>query len=100
NAASPIIPVLSVDQISIPRLLRNRALSGPDDVFCIFKGEKITIGTLESRANKIANGLLSTGLQEGDRIAVMMENHPDYVALIFAAAKIGLIWIPVNIGLK
>ena len=52
------------------------------------------------RVNRFANGLLALGLKRGDRVAVMLPNHPDYVVAFLAAARIGVCQVPVNINLR
>ncbi len=51
---------------------------------------------LESRANRLANGLLAMGLRKGDRVAVMLYNCVEFVEVDCAFAKAGLVVVPVN----
>jgi acyl-CoA synthetase (AMP-forming)/AMP-acid ligase II len=44
----------------------------------------------------LANGFLSLGLEKGDRIIMMSANSIEYILSDYAAAKTGLIKIPVN----
>ena len=53
-------------------------------------GETVTFGELEARANQGAHLLLSLGLARGDAIAVMMDNSPRYLELMWAAERIGI----------
>jgi len=47
-------------------------------------------------ANRVANAFLNIGLQKGDRIALLLNNSHEYVALYFGLAKSGLISVPLN----
>ena len=46
--------------------------------------------------NRVANTLLESGLVQGDRLAVLMENSIEYLLILFACAKIGGIMVPMN----
>jgi len=56
----------------------------------------LTHAELDRRATAIARGLLSTGLARGDRVAVMLPNCVDYIAIAIACAKAALCMVPVN----
>lgn len=55
-----------------------------------------TYSELETRTNRLANGLLGTGLRPGDRLAAWMEDSVEYGEVILAAAKAGIVLVPVN----
>lgn len=46
----------------------------------------------------LARGLAARGLGKGDHVAVLMANHPEYVALKFAISRLGAVIIPININ--
>jgi len=56
----------------------------------------LTYPELESRTNRLANGLLKLGLNKGDRVAVMLYNCAEFVEVDCACAKAGLVGVPVN----
>ncbi|HET8727263.1 MAG TPA: AMP-binding protein [Alphaproteobacteria bacterium] len=51
---------------------------------------------LAERSARLAGGMLASGLGPGDRVALVMRNCPDYVALLFAGWWAGLTVVPVN----
>ena len=54
-------------------------------------------GEWASLAARLAAGLCGRhGLRAGDRVALVMRNCPDYLALLFACWRAGLICVPVN----
>ncbi|MCI0490477.1 MAG: AMP-binding protein [Blastocatellia bacterium] len=55
---------------------------------------------LEWYARQIARGLLSLGIERGDRVAVWSPNIPEWVVLQFALAKIGAVLVTVNTSLR
>lgn len=56
----------------------------------------LTYPELESRTNRLANALLKMGLHKGDRVAVMLYNCTEFVEIICAFAKIGVVGVPVS----
>jgi fatty-acyl-CoA synthase len=49
-----------------------------------------------NRANAITKGLLALGLQQGDHIAILAANVPEWPLLLMAAAKAGLVLVTIN----
>tara|TARA_R110001599_G_scaffold353880_1_gene601952 strand:+ start:63652 stop:65190 length:1539 start_codon:yes stop_codon:yes gene_type:complete len=58
--------------------------------------EVVTFGELEARANQGAHLFRSLGLQRGDHIAIMLENHPGFLQICWAAQRAGLYYTPVS----
>ena len=50
-----------------------------------------------SRACRLANGLLGLGLKKGDRVAVLAYNAVEWVEIYIAAAKAGLVAVPAEL---
>ena len=57
---------------------------------------RLSYRALNGRVNRLARSLQSMGLKQGARIAVLAYNGLEYVETIFAAAKLGLILVPLN----
>src|SRR5690242_7921890 len=55
---------------------------------------------LEWMARETGKGLLSLGIETGDRVALWAPNVPEWVVLQFALAKIGAILVTVNTSLR
>ena len=53
-------------------------------------GETVTYAELDARANQGARLLRSHGLSRGDGLAVMMDNSPRFLELMWAAERIGV----------
>jgi fatty-acyl-CoA synthase len=60
-------------------------------------GESCSYAEVERQATRLAAGLRGLGLQPGDRLALILPNVPHFVLSIFAAAKAGLILVPINV---
>src|ERR1700722_18191596 len=63
-------------------------------------GETITYGELDRRTNRLANLLRARGCAVGDTIAVLMENHPGFFEIFWAAQRSGLYFTPISWRLK
>lgn len=59
----------------------------------------MTFRQWNERACRLANGLLALGLRKGDRFAVLAYNRVEWAEIYVAAAKAGLIAVPVNFRL-
>ena len=51
---------------------------------------------LASRVDRRARGLAGAGVASGDRVAWYGLNHPEVFILLFACARIGAIFVPIN----
>jgi acyl-CoA synthetase (AMP-forming)/AMP-acid ligase II len=59
-------------------------------------GEQITYGELEARANQTAHLFRHLGLQRGDHIAILLENHPRFLQICWAAQRAGLYYTAIS----
>ncbi len=59
-------------------------------------GTVVGFGALESRANQLAHLFRAHGLVEGDAVAIIMENSEHYHAVMWAARRAGLYYVPIN----
>ena len=69
----------------------------PDRVFARFDGHPLTFGELDRRSAALAASLLDEGLATGSRVAVMLRNSLDALAVILGLARARLIWVPLNV---
>ena len=78
--------------------IREVAEATPDKPAVIMypSGTVVTFGELESRANRLAHFLRRCGLQEGDTLAVLMENNEHFHTVMWAARRAGLYYVPIN----
>src|SRR5271166_4488890 len=59
-------------------------------------GTVITFDELEARANRLAHAFRQAGLREGDTVAILMENNEHIHAIMWAARRSGLYYVPIN----
>ena len=58
--------------------------------------ETLSFEDLQRRSTAFADGLRSLGLQHGDAIAIWLPNRPSWMLIHFAAARLGLLTVPIN----
>jgi acyl-CoA synthetase (AMP-forming)/AMP-acid ligase II len=80
--------------------LRRSAGKFPLKIAAKDRYRQITYGELNARVNQLAHGLLSVGLRKGDAVAVSVGNRIEHLEIIFAAAKIGALAIPLDVKWK
>jgi fatty-acyl-CoA synthase len=88
--------------VTVGRLLTQLAewLPGHDALVYPHRNLRWTFLDLETEARLIARGLIASGVERGDRVAVWATNVPEWVVLQFALAKIGAILVTVNTSLR
>ncbi|CZT34248.1 acetoacetyl-CoA synthetase [Rhizobium sp. 9140] len=70
--------------------------TGDDDAI-VFRGEdkvssRLSWDALSALVSRLQQALVALGIGEGDRVAAMMPNLPETVALMLATASLGAIW--------
>lgn len=82
--------------------LSYRAEQTPDKAAIIMGSDGFTVSfrELDQRSNQAAHLFRSLGLSRGDHIAFLMENHPIFFELCWAAQKAGLYYTPISYYLK
>ncbi|PIC63620.1 long-chain fatty acid--CoA ligase [Sporosarcina sp. P13] len=89
-------PTSTESSRSIYNLLENTAATYPERTAIIFQDELITYSSLKKSVDKLAGKWRQSGLKKGDRIGLMMANHPLYIITYYAAHALGLLVVQVN----
>jgi fatty-acyl-CoA synthase len=77
-------------------LLDALAATRPDADAVVFRGERLTFAALRERADALAKALLAAGVSQGDRVAVLLPNRPEWLLAVFAAAKAGAVSVALS----
>ena len=85
---------------SIRKSLEHSARTEPERVYAIYEDQEITVSALNARVDRFANALADLGLVKGDRVAIMLPNHPDHFVAFLSCAKLGIVQVPVNSNLR
>ncbi len=59
-------------------------------------GQEVTYAELEATANQGAHLFRSLGLKTGDHIAILLENHPRFYQIVWAAQRAGLYYTAIS----
>ncbi|MDP6980218.1 MAG: AMP-binding protein [Myxococcota bacterium] len=78
----PDLDVLTFEHLSLDNL------ATPDEIR--------TYADLSDNGNRIAADLIARGMQPGDRFAIMMRNHPEFVEATVAASMTGCVFVPID----
>src|ERR1700688_310469 len=83
----------------IGRILALNARVFPAKVGARDLSRSLTFVQWNARACRLANAFLGLGLRKGDRVAVLAYNCVEWLEIYAAAAKAGLITVPINFRL-
>jgi fatty-acyl-CoA synthase len=89
-------------ETTLGTLLREKARSQPDHDFIVYADRdlRFTYGEFDKRVDELAKGLLAIGLKKGDHVGLWATNVPDWNTLLFATARVGMVFVTVNTGYK
>ena len=85
---------------SLADVIRTNAKQFAESPAIVGEGRPVTYAELGERSDRIASGLVAAGLQVGDRVAYLARNATEYWELFFAAAKAGVVIVPLNFRLS
>ncbi len=73
-----------------------RSLLDGEQLALVSHQHEFTYQQLHQRTNQLAHALLAQGVRKGDRISTLMLNSHQVFELLFAAAKLGAVLVPIN----
>lgn len=80
----------------LSKYLKDWATMTPERVALSFYSRDITYKELDEMANRFAWGLIDIGIKKGDRVALYMENCPQFVISYFGIHRAGGVVVPLN----
>ena len=81
-------------------LLTSAAERSPDSLALVAGDSRITWQALDARVSAFAAGLAELPTGAGESLAVVLPNCPEFVVAFFAAARLGMRFLPLNPLLK
>lgn len=72
----------------------------PDRTAVVFKDVRYTWAQWNRRINRLANALLRMGLSPGDKCAMMLNNCHQFLEVMLASSKIGVLAVPMSYRLR
>lgn len=92
----------TLNDMVLADMIAKRAEERPDLDVVTFEGgangadDVRSYAALWANANKLAAGLLVRGMNYGDRFAILIRNHPEFIELMIAASLTGLVFVPID----
>jgi len=80
----------------LPAVLSRQAQRVPDRPALIFYGRELTFRELDTAVSHFAGWLRSRGIQAGDRVAISLENSPQFAIAYYGALRAGAIAVCLN----
>ena len=78
-------------------LIERNAAFTPDKPATIFEGGTLSYTDFSARIEQTAQALKAEfGVSRGDRVAILSQNRPDYLVLLYACARLGAMLVPLN----
>ena len=81
---------------TVSGLIARQAEAAPDRTALKFEGESLSYASLADMVRRTAAALHADGVREGHRIAYLGKNHPAYFVLLYAAARLGAVMVPIS----
>lgn len=85
---------------NLSQLLSRTASLYPDRTAIIFDDETISYADLYAASGKVANLLVSRGVEPGDKVALSCPNLPHFTTIYYGILRAGATVVPLNVLLK
>lgn len=93
---SEVAITLSYPEVTLDELFRRSVTTHAEAIALIFFGQEMRYNQLGRYVNSLATSLKNLGLHQGDRVALLLPNCPQYVMSYYAILSIGAVVVPVN----
>ena len=80
----------------LAHVLDHHAARRPDQVVLVHGARRVTNRELADRVTALASGLHAAGIRPGDVVALLMYNHIEFLETVFAASRLGAVFLPLN----
>lgn len=87
-------------QSTLPELLLKRLESDPDGEYLDVCGDTVTAAQVVDTAGRLASSLRTMGVEQGDRVATVIENSIEAVFAWWGIILAGAIAVPINTAYK
>ena len=92
-------PVAAGRAAGIGGWVTRRAFLSGDRVALIDGDSRITYTEFDRRTDQLARALREFGVRQGDRVAALLVNSAAFLETMFATAKLGAVFVPINFRL-
>ncbi|MFA6954600.1 MAG: long-chain fatty acid--CoA ligase [Thermoanaerobaculia bacterium] len=87
---------LEYPRVPIHRLLEDTASRSPDSPCVSFFGRRFTYREIGELAGRVAEGARALGVRKGDRVALLLPNSPQFLAVYYGFLSVGAVVVPLN----
>ena len=89
-------------ELPIGKFFESQVEKQPDHEFIVYpdRNLRFTYKEFDERVDNLAKGMLSIGIEPGDRVGIWAKNVPEWLTFMFACAKIGAAIVTVNTAYK
>ncbi|XP_072401319.1 long-chain fatty acid transport protein 4-like isoform X2 [Diabrotica undecimpunctata] len=85
---------------TISQIFQKHVKKHPNKTCIIFEDQEWTFAQVDEYSNKIANIFKSHGYKKGDKVALFLENKPEFICIWLGLSKIGVITPLINTNLR
>lgn len=89
-----------MEQINLALFILQQVEKTPHKVFLRFGKQQYTYEQMYQRAGSTAAGFHQLGIGRGDKVAIMLDNCPEYLDVWFALTFLGAVAVPLNVHLR
>ncbi|XP_031842232.1 fatty acid transport protein 3 [Nomia melanderi] len=86
--------------LTVPKVFLSLVDAHPNKIAYIFENKEWTYRELEEYSNRVGRYFYSTRLPRGSRVALIMENRPEYVGTWLGLSKAGYVTALINTNLR
>ena len=90
---------MSAPDVGLGNWFYQRSKRSPNRRALTFEGKTATYAEMQARFDRLAGALRKNGVCRGDRVAFIGFNQPTFFDTMFAAARLGAIFVPLNFRL-
>ncbi|MDO8963928.1 MAG: AMP-binding protein, partial [Coriobacteriia bacterium] len=85
-------------ELTIGQYFEKQVAADPDRDCIVYPDRDLrwSYGDFNTRVDRLAKGLMATGIGKGDHVGIWARNVPDWLTFMFATAKIGAVLVTVN----
>ncbi len=87
-------------KLNLSLMLQKAADRYQEKAVIVCGNRRLSYADLDKASNRVANALIGMGVKKGDRIAMLLENSPEFVIIYFGIVKTGAIAVPLDVKYK
>ena len=81
---------------NLGKMLEATCRTYPERVSLIYKDATVSYAELDRAVNAFGNRLKALGVTQGDKVAIMLPNIPEFIVSYFAVLKLGAVAVTIN----